>query len=106
MTRNNTVGTDLSASNVAVDLRQEPMPVVRSSQQDLSKDESKMGYVVCDIDGKLEWVPRAELSMVECFGDNEDERWYAIEYYRQGKMVKRSLELHLKKGLEHTIAFT
>lgn len=79
---------------------------IRSSQQDLSKDLTGQALILCNLDnsGNLTWVPRSELTMVECFGDDENERWYAIEYYYQGKQVKRSLELFLKKGLEVQLA--
>jgi len=45
-------------------------------------------------------VPREELEMREVFTDNENDCSHAIEYYRDGRLVKRGVSVHIKKGLD------
>ena len=45
-------------------------------------------------------IERERLEMKEVFGDSEKECWHAIEYYLDGKLVKRGVHMHLKEGLE------
>ena len=43
-------------------------------------------------------VPREQLEMKECFGQDENHCWYAIEWYLNGEQVKRYAEVHIIKG--------
>ena len=45
-------------------------------------------------------IERDRLERREDFGDNEKECWHAIEYYLDGRLVKRGVSLHIKKGIE------
>lgn len=45
-------------------------------------------------------IEREHLEMKEAFGDSDKECWHAIEYYLDGRLVKRGCHVHLKEGLE------
>jgi len=45
-------------------------------------------------------IERERLEMREAFGDSDRECWHAIEYYLDGRLVKRGVHVHLKQGLE------